>query len=93
MGIVTLTEETLRLYRCALGGLGLRVVRLLPTLEAAQRRNRERGLWVAPDRVESLYAQFAGLMGVDETIDNTGIEAAALADELTARIAREGAGR
>ena len=87
-----LTEETLRLYRRALGGLGLRVVRLLPTLEAAQRRNRERGLWVAPDRVESLYVQMAGLSGVDETIDNTEIGAAVLAERLSGLVRRSANG-
>ena len=80
------TEETIRLYRGALDGLGLWIVRLLPALEEAQRRNRARGLWVSPDRLESLYAQISGLDGADETIDNTGIAAATLADELTARL-------
>ena len=79
-----LSGETLGLYRSGLVGLAVRVVRLLPTLEEAQRRNRERGLWVMPDRVESLYAQIATLRGVDETIDNTGLGAPALADVLLA---------
>jgi hypothetical protein len=81
-----LTEETLGIYRAELASLRPRIVRLLPTLDEAQRRNRERGLWVQPDRVDSLYAQIATLDGVDETIDNTDVDAAALAEELSALV-------
>ena len=77
-----LTDATLPVYRSGLDGVAMRIVRLLPRLEETQRRNRERGLWVRPERVESLYAQVAALGGTDETIDNTDVEAATLADRL-----------
>ena len=74
-----LTEETLPLYRAGLAGLAVRLVRLLPTLEEAQRRNRDRGLWVQPERVASLYAQQAQFAGADETLDTTSVSAEAVA--------------
>jgi hypothetical protein len=74
-----LTEETLPLYRAGLAGLAVRLVRPLPTLEEAQRRNRERGLWVQPERVASLYAQQAQFAGADETLDTTSVSADAVA--------------
>jgi hypothetical protein len=82
-----LTDHTLPLYRGALAGLAVRIVRLLPSLEEAQRRNRERGLWVKPDRVTLLYAQMAAFRGADETIDNTLLPADPLADRLAPLLA------
>lgn len=79
-----LTDDTLPRYRSALAGLGVRIVRLLPSLEAAQRRNRERGLWVQPDRIALLYAQIAAFSRADETIDNSRVPPEALADGLAA---------
>jgi chloramphenicol 3-O-phosphotransferase len=73
------TEETLPRYRAGLAGLPVRLVRLLPTLEEAQRRNRDRGLWVQPDRVEALYAQQAAFADADETLDTTSTSAEAVA--------------
>lgn len=64
-----LTAATLPDYHAGLAGLTVRVVRLLPTLEVAQRRNRDRGVWVTPDRVALLYAQQAAFAGADETLD------------------------
>ena len=49
-----LTAETLPRYRAGRDGLAVRVVRLLPSLEETQRRNRERGRRVAPARVAAL---------------------------------------
>jgi chloramphenicol 3-O-phosphotransferase len=87
-----LTEETLPLYRAGLAGLPVRVVRLLPSLEEAQRRNRARGRWVTPARVALLYAQQAALAFVGETLDTTALPAAAVAARLAPLLGASAAG-
>jgi chloramphenicol 3-O-phosphotransferase len=87
-----LTEETLPVYRAGLDGLRVRVVRLLPSLEEAQRRNRARGLWVAPARVALLYAQQAALVFACETLDTTATPPAAVAARLAPVLGAPGAG-
>ena len=87
-----LTDETLPLYREGLAGLAVRVVRLLPSLEEAQRRNRARGRWVTPARVALLYAQQAALAFAGETLDTTATPAAAVAARLALLLGAPAAG-
>ena len=64
------------------GAWPCRSCRPLSSLAEAQRRNRERGLWVAPARVAAPYPQQFAFASAGETLDTAALPAAAAAARL-----------
>lgn len=77
-----LTDETAQIYRTALADRGCQIVLLLPSLETALERNRERGQFLTDAEVELLYDCQTALTNYDRQIDNTTGTVEALAAQL-----------
>lgn len=77
-----LWDFSIPIYRARLRSERMLIARLMPSKAACIQRNRERGQWLSDGDVDHLYESMAGLEGCDVTIDNSELDAAAVAKRL-----------